>query len=203
MKQIFNVRLLAILVSAIVITSCSNDDDAAPPQENLPEVFTNVTLIFTPDGGGTPITAEAEDPDGEGLADLTVNDQITLAANTTYVLTFNVENRLDPNADLNAEILAEDNEHQIFFEFTTDVFASPTGDGNIGAMNAADPINYDDQDENGRNVGLVSSWTTGAATTTPAQFRVNLQHQPNVKTDTSTSEDGDTDFDLTFVLNIQ
>lgn len=200
-EQIKNLRFIALLFMAVAVVSCS-DDDEAPEEENLPEVFTNVTLIFTPTGGGTAITAEAEDPDGEGLDDLEVKDEINLAANTMYTLTFNVENRLDPDADLNAEILDEDNEHQIFFAFTNDAFTSPMGDGNLGAGRADDDINYSDMDEDGNPVGLVSSWTTGAAQT-GASFQVNLQHQPGAKTADSDSTDGDTDFNLTFVLNIQ
>ncbi|MEM6541559.1 MAG: GTP cyclohydrolase, partial [Bacteroidota bacterium] len=191
----------------IAVVSCS-DDDEDTPEENLPEVFTDVTLIFTPSGGGTPITASAEDPDGEGISDLVVNDEINLAANTTYTLTYTIFNALvTPAENIGAEILDEDDEHQIFFSFTDGAFSDPTGDGNIGAANAADPINYldedsDTQDGSGNPVGLLTQWTTGAAQT-GASFRVNLQHQPGVKTATSTSADGDTDFDLTFVLNIQ
>ena len=204
-EQIKNLRFIALFFMAIAVVSCSDDDDA-PPEENLPEVFTNVTLIFTPAGGGTAITAGAEDPDGEGISDLIVDDQIFLAANTTYTLTFNVENRLDPSADLNAEILAEDNEHQIFFAFADGTFTSPTGDGNIGAGNADDNINYededsDDQDGSGNPVGLETTWTTAGPST--GTFRVNLQHQPDVKTADSDSTDGDTDFDLTFDIIIQ
>ncbi len=203
-----NLRLLTLLFAAMAIVSCSDDDDA-PDEENLPEVFTNVTLIFTPEGGGTAITAEAEDPDDAGAADLEVLDDITLAANTTYILTYTILNALDPDdvEDIGEEIEGEDDEHQFFFEFTDGAFTSPTGDGNIGEDNAADPINYldedsDEQDGSGNPVGLVTRWTTGAAQN-GASFRVNLQHQPLVKTATSTSEDGDTDFDLEFVLNIQ
>ncbi|MEM8927974.1 MAG: GTP cyclohydrolase, partial [Bacteroidota bacterium] len=179
-----------------------DDDDDETPEENLPEVFTDVTLIFTA-MDGTVITASAQDPDGEGISDLVVNDPITLATNTTYTLTYEILNALvTPAEDIGAEILDEDDEHQIFFSFTPDAFTSPTGDGNIGASNAADPINYNDTDDNGANVGLNTTWTTGGVLA-GGSFRVNLQHQPGVKTATSTSEDGDTDFDLTFVLNIQ
>lgn len=200
-NNIFNVRLLAFLMIGMAVVSCGDDD--APPTENLPEVFTDVTLIFTPAGGGTPITATANDDDGEGPNDLEVLGPINLAAGTTYTLTFNVENTLDPNADLNAEILEEDNEHQIFFAFTDGAFTSPTGDGNIGATSASDPINYGDMDENMRPVGLVTTWSTSTTPVT-GTFTANLQHQPGgVKTDTSNSTNGDTDFDLEFVLNIQ
>ena len=200
MKQIFNLRLLSILVASLAFVSC--DDDDAPPPQNLPEVFTDVTLIFTPNGGGNAITATANDPDGEGPSDLIVSGPINLATNTTYTLTYDIDNTLDPNADLNTEILEEDNEHQFFYGFTDGAFSNPIGDGNLGATNASDPINYLDQDENGRNVGLRTSWTTGGALSN-GTFTANLQHQPNVKTDTSTSQDGDTDFFLTFELNIE
>lgn len=202
-----NLKLMVLLLAGMTIVSCSSDDDA-PDEENLPEVFTDVTLIFTPDGGGTPVTATAEDPDGEGAADLVVEDDIVLAANTTYTLTYEILNDLiTPAEDIGAEILEEDDEHQFFFSFTDGAFTSPTGDGNMGAANAADPINYldedsDAQDGSGNPVGLETEWTTGDALAS-GTFTVNLQHQPGVKTATSTSENGDTDFNLEFVLIIE
>ncbi|MEM9076391.1 MAG: GTP cyclohydrolase [Bacteroidota bacterium] len=207
-ENLKNYKLLAILFIAIIVVSCSDDDDA-PPEENLPEVITTVTLIFTPDGGGTPITATAVDPDGEGIQDLIEDPAgITLAANTTYTLTYTILNTLpDPDEDIGEEIEEEDDEHQIFYEFTADAFSSPTGDGNLGAGNADDDINYEDedsdaQDGSGNPVGLVTTWTT-AGTLMSGTFRANLQHQPGVKTADSDSTDGDTDFDLTFDLVIQ
>lgn len=190
--------MIALLGSTLVFTSCK--DDEAPEVENVVEVFTDVTLVFTPEGGGTAISALAQDPDGVGSQPLVVQDEITLAAETTYTLTLEIFNNLEtPGEDIGAEILEEDNEHQFFFSFTEGAFSSPTGDGNIDT--AADPINYNDQDENGANVGLNTSWTTGVAST--GTFRIRLQHQPDVKTATTGSNDGDTDFDLSFTLNIQ
>ena len=194
--------MLAMVASVAFLASCGDDD--APEEENVVEIFTDVTLIFTPDGGGTPVTATASDPDGTGTLPLTVSGPINLAANTTYTLTYTISNALDPNdvEDIGAEILEEDNEHQFFYAFTMDAFSSPMGDGNIGANNQNDPINYNDTDENGCRVGLNTSWTTGDAQS-GGTFRTNLQHQPDVKTCTTGSDAGDTDFDLTFTLNIQ
>tara|TARA_B110000459_G_scaffold70128_1_gene78816 strand:- start:1086 stop:1709 length:624 start_codon:yes stop_codon:yes gene_type:complete len=199
-----NLQLLAILFSVITIIGCSKDDDVAPEEENEVEVFTDVTLVFTNTADvNDVVTASAQDPDGTGIQELQILDAITLASDTEYTLTYEILNALDPAdiEDIGSEILEEDNEHQFFFSFTENVFANPTGNGNIDA--AADPINYNDADENGNPVGLSSTWTTSSTASSGASFTVRLQHQPDVKTATSGSNDGDTDFALTFALNIE
>ena len=199
-----NLQLLAILFSVITIIGCSNDDDVAPEEENEVEVFTDVTLVFTNTADVNDVVrASAQDPDGTGIQELQILDAITLASDTEYTLTYEILNALDPAdiEDIGDEILEEDNEHQFFFSFTENVFANPTGNGNIDA--AADPINYNDADENGNPVGLSSTWTTSSTASSGASFTVRLQHQPDVKTASSGSNDGDTDFALTFALNIQ
>jgi hypothetical protein len=199
-----NLRLLAILFSFITIIGCSNNDDDAPEEENEVEVFTNVTLIFTnTDDISDMVRASAQDPDGTGIQELQILDAITLAADTEYTLTYEILNALDPAdvENIGDEILEENNEHQFFFSFTENVFSDPTGNGNIDT--AADPINYNDQDENGNPVGLSTTWTTSSTASSEGSFTVRLQHQPDVKTATSGSNDGDTDFALTFNLTIQ
>ena len=199
-----NLQLLAILFSVITIIGCSTEDDIAPEEENEVEVFTDVTLIFTNTADNSDVVrASAQDPDGTGIQELEILDAITLAADTEYTLTYEILNALDPAdiENIGDEILEEDNEHQFFFSFTENVFANPTGDGNIDA--AADPINYNDDDENGNPVGLSTTWTTTSTASSEKSFTVRLQHQPDVKTATSGSNDGDTDFELTFDLNIE
>lgn len=203
-NQIFNLRLLAVLFTALLVVSCSNDDDAAPEEENEVEVITNVTLVFTNlDNGADIRTATAVDPDGEGILDLEIVDELTLAADSRYEMTMVILNGLDVNdiEDIGEEIEEEDDEHQFFFSFTNDVFADPAGNGNFD--DAADPVNYSDTDDNGNPVGLVTRWTTPAATSTGGTFRVRLQHQPDIKSATTTVQDGDTDFDLSFTLNVE
>ena len=197
-----NYGLLAILSATIAFTSCKKDDEV-PEEENELEVITDVKLVFTNVDDGTDIVeARANDPDGEGVEELTILDDINLDTSKTYVLTFEVFNNLDtPGEDIGAEILEEDDEHQIFFSFNNDAFANPAGNGNID--NASDPLNYNDSDDNGNPVGLSTNWTTSSTQLSGGTFRVRLQHQPDVKTATSGSNDGDTDFDLSFVLNIQ
>ena len=204
-----NFRLIALLFAAITIVSCSDDDDA-PEEEDELEVITDVTLIFTNNADPNDVVrVSAEDPDGEGVMDLVEDPNgITLSVNTTYTLTFEILNALDPSdvEDIGEEIEEEDDEHQFFFSFTDGAFANPTGNGNVDT--ASDPINYEDedsdsQDGSGNPVGLVTTWTTGANPVAGGNFTARLQHQPGVKTATTGAQDGDNDFNLSFDLNIQ
>ena len=200
MKNIFKLNYLLYAVLTLFIFTACEDDDATPAEENEEEVITDVKLIFTP-ASGSVVTATAQDPDGEGVQELKVSGAINLVSGSSYTLTYEIMNNLEtPGEDIGEEIKEEDAEHQLFFSFTDGAFTSPTGNGNID--NASDPINYNDQDDNGNPVGLSTSWTAGDALTS-GSFTVRLQHQPDVKTSTSTATTGDTDFELTFVLNIQ
>ena len=197
-----NYRLIALLLAAITISSCSDDDDV-PPAENDEEVITDVTLVFTNDANSMDVVrATAQDPDGFGAMPLEVQmEPIVLSANTSYTLTYEIFNNLEtPGEDIGEEILDEDDEHQFFFSFTADAFTSPAGNGNVD--NAADPLNYDDMDENNNPVGLSTSWATGAGVT-GGMFTVRLQHQPDIKTGDTGANDGENDFNLTFNLEIQ
>ena len=199
MKNIFKLNYLLYAVLTLFIFTACEEDEAAPEEENEVEFFTDVKLVFTPSGGGAAVEAAAQDPDGAGVQELQVLGTINLAANTEYTLTMVIENCLESPCELmNEEIEEEDDEHQFFFAFTNDVFTSPAGNGNIDS--ASDPLNYNDADGNGNSLGLNTSWTTGSASN--GTFTVQLQHQPDVKTATSGATDGDTDFALTFNLNI-
>ena len=190
-----------LLLSVMVFNSCDDDEGEAPPEEEEVEVITTAILTFT-DTAGNTVNANASDPDGEGVADLMVEGPINLSTNTTYTLTFQLLNELEsPAEDIAEEVEEEDDEHQFFFSFSDGAFASPSGDGNIDT--ASDAINYSDEDDNGNPVGLQTSWTTPATPLSDGNFTVRLQHQPDIKTSTTGANDGDTDVDVTFVLNIQ
>jgi hypothetical protein len=163
------------------------------------EVINEVVLTFTPTGGGSAVTATWFDADGDGVGNPTIDD-INLAPNTAYEMAITLANTLE-NEDKTEEIEEEDDEHMFFFEFTTDIFSDPSGNGNVD--NRADPLNYNDQDDNGFPVGLSTNWTTGGGTS-GSDFRVILKHQPGgIKTATSGSSDGGTDVNINFVINIQ
>jgi hypothetical protein len=197
--------LLILSWSLVFLTGC-NDDDPAP--ENIPELITKVTLKFTPAGGGSFITVTATDPDGEGVQDLVVDGPINLVKGTQYTLTLELINGLynpgEDGYDITEEVEEEGDEHQFFFQFSEDVFSSPSGSGNIkdNASSLVGTINYLDQDSGGLPIGLETSWTTANASLSAKSFRVILKHQPDIKSSSSTSLDGESDIDITFALNI-
>lgn len=193
--------LSLILLMFLLITSCE-DDEGQIIHGDPAVIITDVSLVFTNVADATDVvTANAQDPDREGVESLQALGPINLDANKTYRLTFEIFNNLEsPGDNLTLEIEEEATEYQMFFSFTTDAFSSPAGDGNIDT--ASDPINYGDQDDNGNPLGLITTWDTGSTAVT-GTFTARLQVQPDEKTATSTATTGDTDFDLTFILNIQ
>ena len=194
---------LALLFSLplFFVTSC--DDDDVPPEENEEETITNVTLTFVPEGGGPEVEATWVDADGEAGSGQPVLSDITLAANTTYTLRIDLINAIDPSdpESVTEEIEEEANAHIFFFGWTDGLFSSPTGDGNIGAGNRDEPVNYEDFDDNTFPLGLETTWTTGDATT--GTFRVLLAHQPDEKSATSDSTTGEPDVDITWDVVIE
>lgn len=200
--------LTFLMLSLIVFQGCKDDD---PKKEDVPELITKATLTFTPNGGGAAVVVTATDPDGEGVQNISVDGPINLVANKTYVLTLDLINGLAastaPEYKVTDEVEEEGDEHMFFFSWTNNAFSNPTGNGNVDNRN--DAINYtggaNSKDKNNRPLGLTTTWTsaTPAGGTITSSFRVLLKHQPNLKSDTSDSNTGETDLDLTFILNVQ
>ncbi len=196
-----NLFTLVVIAFISLLAGCSADD---PKKEDTPELITKATLTFTPIGGGAVVEVSATDPDGDGVQDIAVDGDINLAADTDYTLTITLINGLasptDPGYDISAEVEEEGAEHMFFFSWTNNVFSNPTGNGNID--NRADAVNYNDSDENGLPIGLSTSWSS-SVNAASGKFRVMLKHQPDLKSQTSTSSDGETDLDIEFVINVQ
>jgi len=206
MKLYFKSFILLLLAGALTILSGCNNDDPEP--ENIPELITKASLTFTPADGGSAVTVTATDPDGDGVQDIKVDGPINLAKGKQYTLVLKLINGLfkpgDDGYDITLEVEEEGDEHQFFFSFSEGVFSSPAGMGNIknNVSSITGSINYLDEDVNGLPIGISTSWTTADAATTAKSFRVILKHQPGIKSSTSSSLDGESDLDITFVLNV-
>ncbi|HEU0029126.1 MAG TPA: hypothetical protein VFQ53_00745 [Kofleriaceae bacterium] len=159
-------RLVA-LATAIALAGCypalvTNDD-------NEGEVITTVTLTFTPDGGGTPVTASFDDPDGDG-GELPVIDPIVLTAGTTYDLAVQFINRREePAEDITLEVRDESDEHQVFF--TGSAVDGPASDHPDGPLVQT----YADLDVNGLPIGLDNQIVARTGT---GMLTVTLRHLP-------------------------
>ncbi|UOQ54438.1 hypothetical protein [Hymenobacter cellulosivorans] len=172
---------LALLLVAPLLGACKKDDDDPQPDDDN-EQITTVRYELTPVGGGTPITVQYRDPDGDGGA-APVIGTLTLAAGTTYtgklVLLDETKN---PVVNTSDEIKEEADEHIFFFE--------PSG------VNLT--ITPTDKDAKGLAVGLETSVAAGAAnaTGTTGNLKITLRHQPGSKN--GTFAPGDTDVEVTF-----
>jgi len=202
------VKLLFLFLastSMLMFTGCDDDD---PEPEEIPEVITKATLTFTPAPGtanASVVTVTATDEDRDGPQDIEVDGPINLNRNVTYTLAITLINELaEPNEEeynITEEVEEEANEHQFFFSWTGNMFGSPAGNGNIDNRN--DAVNYNDKDDEDNPLGLSTSWTTANAASSNQQFRVVLKHQPDIKSASTTANDGETDLDITFTVNVQ
>ena len=198
------IKTLMFFAAIIIFTACGDNE---PQKEDVPELITKVTLTFTP-VSGNPVIAQATDPDGEGVQDLTVDTSINLEANKTYSLSIALVNGLaeptSPDYNVTSEVEEQGDEHMFFFGWTGNLFSNPAGNGNIS--NRQGTVNYtgaaNSVDFNNLALGLTTTWTT-SGNATNGTFRILLKHQPGLKSTSSTSSDGETDVDVTFEMKIQ
>nr|WP_315250640.1 type 1 periplasmic binding fold superfamily protein [uncultured Flavobacterium sp.] len=182
------------LFAALTFSSCSNDDDNTPPVVNEEELITTVTAIYTPVGGGTAITLQYKDLDGDGANAPVITVSGNFEQNKTYngAVTFKNE-AANPTEDITPEIIEEGVDHQLFYQKT----------GTLNAFTYGTATN--NFDSNGKPVGLQSVFaTTGAAS---GNLTITLRHQPNksasnVATGEITNAAGSTDAEVSFPISV-
>ena len=159
--------LLALAVTSFAATGCGED---ASDSGNENEVITTVTLTFTPSGGGAPVIAKVDDPDGDG-GGAPVVEPINLTPGM-YDLAVKFENRLEmPPEDITAEVRDEPADHQVFFTGTA---VSGPASNTTGAPLAHA---YADMDPKGLPLGLANKITASAGM---GMLTVTLRHMPPV-----------------------
>ena len=179
-------KYLLLMGVAVLGTSCGDDDVENPNPPNEEELITTVILTFSP-SAGTDVVAIWKDTDGPG-GNLPEIDEILLEESEDYDLFVQFLNESNPTdvEDITEEIKEEDDEHQIFY--------SGTAEGTV--VN----YNYADMDENGLPVGL--SGTIDPLITGTGTFRITLKHLPEIKNAGSSINDGDTDIEVDFNLEV-
>ena len=183
--------LFALLLAAVLFTAFGcDDDDPEPPNEE--EVITNLTMTLTPTNGGTAVTLDFEDLDGDGGNAPTLTVSGPLMANTTYDGVLTLFNRAEnPAEDIGAEVAEEDDEHQFFFATSNGLDIS---------------FSYSDMDGDGNPIGLEAQFNAGAASS--GGFRITLRHEPDkgatgVAQGDITNAGGETDIEVIFDVEIQ
>ena len=192
-KKMKNLKITTLaLVALLALSSCSVDD---LPPVNEEELITTITAVFTPQGGGTPITLQYKDLDGDGPNAPLTTVSGNFAQSKTYdgAVTFKNE-AANPIEEITPEIIAEGVDHQLFYEKTgtLNAFTYGTASSNF--------------DVNGKPIGLQSIFTTtGAASGT---IKITLKDLPNksgvnVGAGDNTNAFGNTDVEVVFNLTVQ
>lgn len=172
----------SLLISATIMTSCSNDDDN-PVVVDEEEVITTMTVSLN----SGEIVLKSEDLDGDGPDAPVISVSGNLAANTTYTGSIELLNEtVTPADNITAEVNEEATEHQFFF-------------GTSGSITGTA---YTDTDDNGNPVGLTFELTTGAAGT--GTLQITLRHEPKKPNDGSLADaGGETDIAQSFSLTVE
>ena len=178
---------VALFLTAFSLTSCEKDDPIVPNEE---EVITTLTYTLTPTDGGDPIVFSFRDLDGDGgNSPMISNDTLSANSNYTGVLSL-LNEQEDPATNITDEILAEDEDHQFFFQ------SSITGT----------TVTYTDEDGQGNPIGI----TTDLATTAVGSgtLTIILRHEPaksasGVSDGLIANAGGETDIEVTFSVDVQ
>lgn len=188
------INTIACVISfATLFISCSNENDATPVNEE--ELITTITAVFTPEGGGSAVTLNSRDLDGDGPNAPIITISGPFAQNTTYngIVTFTNES-VSPAEDITAEIVAEAEDHQIFYQTTGSLpdFIYSTTAENV--------------DANGKPIGLETVFTTTTAAT--GVLKISLIHLPNktaagVAAGDPTNAGGNTDATEEFTVRVE
>jgi hypothetical protein len=177
------IALLAFLAGSFA--ACDKDEH----NHNESELITTITYSLN-SSGGLPVELVFKDLDGDGGNAPTITTG-RLRANTTYTGTMTFSNEsTNPVQDITTEIQSEKSAHQLFYQ--------------LGTLNAT--VAYVDRDENGKPLGLTTTFTTG--TISNGTLKITLRHQPNksaanVATGDITNAGGETDVEVSFPIMIE
>ncbi len=184
-------KLLYVFI-AMALFACKDDEGDKPVTPEIPneeEVITTVRYTLTPSTGGTAKVFQFQDLDGDG-GNAPIISGDTLDLNVTYTGSIEFLNELEsPADDITEEVLAEGDEHQVFYQVTSGDFV----------------ITYTDQDSNGNPIGLT---TTFESKTMGGNLKVVLRHEPvkgavGVSGGDITNAGGETDIEVVFPVNVR
>ncbi|KAA2218667.1 type 1 periplasmic binding fold superfamily protein [Maribacter flavus] len=181
-------KILSIFILLILLfTSCSSDNDNPEPI-NEEELITTIIVTLNPDNGGTVITLESKDLDGDGPNAPVIEVSGNLVAGTSYTGDILLLNESEtPPENITEEVEDEDDEHQFFYTI---------GDG---LDITTEYVNFDGD---GNPLGTQIRLNTGTASNGTLTF--TLRHEPKKPNDgTLADAGGETDIAQTFNLTVE
>ena len=175
--------LFVVVAPVFFFVGCDTDD---PKPVHEAEVITTLTVTLAPEGGGDAVSLRFYDEDGEqGSIAPVITVSGPLEPSTTYAAIIALENETEnPAVSISEEIAGEAEDHLFCFEAGQHL-----------------SVEYEDEDENGLPLGLVSSWTTGDIAG-QTSLTITLRHQAGTKTGECPGT-GETDVEVTFELLIE
>lgn len=179
------VNLFTLLfITALVFSSCSNDDDHNHGTEE--ELITTVTYTLTNSNNvNDVVTMTFDDPDGDGSLQPTYTVSGALMANATYTGVVKLENKTEnPAEDITLEVQKEAEEHEFFYSNTAGLTITKT-----------------DKDGKGNFLGIQTTVTTGAAGS--GTLTVILKHEPKKPNTSIADAGGSTDVEVRFNVSVQ
>lgn len=181
-----NLKFLSTAIFATVLfVSCSNDDDTPDPVIEQ-EVITTMTVTLTPNGGGTPVTLQTRDLDGDGP-----NPPVVTSGNLATGVTYNgsivlLNETVNPPENITEEVEELDDEHQFFYTIG-------------GGLDVT--TEYSNFDGDGNPLGTQFTLTAGAASSGTLTF--TLRHEPTKPNTGLGDAGGETDISATFNVTIE
>jgi hypothetical protein len=176
-NQFLLAALVMIIALSTTLSSCKPDKHDHDGQETI----TTLKLKLTPTGSSAQEVFTFKNLNG-----VTTKDTVVLSSGSSYIATLEVlDETKSPAEDITVEIAEEKNEHQFFF------VTSPTGLVTFSNF---------DKDSNGKDVGLISTFTTTSVG--KGTLQVVLKHLgEDPKTGNITN--GESDLDVVFEVVVQ
>jgi hypothetical protein len=179
--------LVKAIFATLLFVACSNDDDNTPEPVNEEEVITTLTVTLAPTDGGTPITLQTRDLDGDGPNAPVINVSGDFVTGVTYDGSIVLLNEtVNPPEDITEEVEEEDEDHQFFYTIGSGLDVTTA---------------YDSFDDDGNPLGTKFTLTTGAASSGALTF--TLRHEPTKPNTGLDDAGGETDIIATFNVTVQ
>lgn len=186
LKTISKTAMATLFILSVVLsyTSCKKKV-TTPPNPNEEELITTFKITFVDSAGVQPsISAIYKDTDGDGGNNPSQWDSIHLKANTTYFAEILLLDETKTPVDtISQEVSQEGQDHLFCFS----------------SANVNTSIKRTDLDINNLEIGLHSTWYTGAISS--GTMQIVLRHQPDIKTGSCAL--GASDVDILFQCTVQ